>query len=270
MHINKRMHGFDKFYLLLLVLLLLLPIEKTVAAYNIGPDDVLRISVYGYEDLKTESRVSADGRISFPLIGEVQASGKSSMELEEAIAVRLIKGGFIHDAQVSVTVVEHVSQQVSVLGYVNRPGRYPLDSNSSIVDLIAMAGGVHDMGDTRVVVTRTVNGKPHKHELNLRAYLEDTESAVPFTMAQGDAVYVPKAPQYYIYGEVQHPGGYRIEPGISVVQALSIGGGLTLRGTENGLVIKRKDQNGALQETDVELSDAVLKDDVIYVGERWF
>jgi len=83
-------------------------------------------------------------------------------------------------------------------------------------------------------------------------------------------VYVPKAPLFYIYGEVQRPGGYRIEPDISVVKALPIGGGLTLRGTENGIVVKRKNGRGDLQEVDVELGDAVLKDDVIYVGERWF
>lgn len=270
MHINNRLQWFDKRYLLLMALLLVLPIQKSIAAYNIGPDDVLRISVYGYEDLKTETRVSADGRITFPLIGEVAAGGKSSMELEEAIAVGLIKGGFIHDAQVSVTIVEHVSQQVSVLGYVNKPGRYPLDSDSSIVDLIAMAEGIDEMGDSKVIVTRTVDGKPQKQELNLKVYLEDSASIAPFKMRQGDQVYVPKAPMFYIYGEVQHPGGYRVEPAISVVKALPIGGGLTVRGTENDIVIKRKDKSGALQEIDVELGDTVLKDDVIYVGERWF
>jgi polysaccharide biosynthesis/export protein len=270
MRINKRLQWFDKCSPLLLALFLLLPFKQSIAAYNIGPDDVLRISVYGYEDLKTETRVSADGRITFPLIGEVPVSGKSSMELEESIAARLIEGGFIQNAQVSVTVLEHVSQQVSVLGYVNKPGRYPLDSDSSIVDLIAMAGGINDMGDSKAVVSRTVDGKPQKKELNLRAYLETAESIAPFKMQQGDVVYVPKAPMFYIYGEVQHPGGYPIEPDISVVKALSIGGGLTLRGTENGIIIKRKNESGALQEIDAELSDAVLKDDVIYVDERWF
>ena len=270
MRINKRFQWFDKCYPFLLALMLLLPFKQSTAAYNIGPDDVLRISVYGYEDLKTEARVSADGRITFPLIGEVAVSGKSSRELEEAVAARLIDGGFIQDAQVSVTVLEHVSQQVSVLGYVNKPGRYPLDSDSSIVDLIAMAGGIHDMGDSMAVVTRTVDGKPQKKELNLRNYLEVAKSIAPFKMQQGDVVYVPKAPMFYIYGEVQRPGGYRIEPDISVVKALSIGGGLTLRGTENGIVIKRKNESGALQEIDVELSEPVLKDDVIYVDERWF
>ncbi len=269
MHINNNLQWFDKRCMALLALLLL-PIQQNIAAFNIGPDDVLRISVYGYEDLKTETRVSPDGRITFPLIGEVEAGGKSSMELEEAIAVRLINGGFIHNAQVGVSVLQHTSQQVSVLGYVNRPGRYPLDSDNSIVDLIAMAGGIQDTGDSRMVVTRTVNGKPQKQELNLKVYLEDAENIAPFKMQQGDQIYVPKAPVFYIYGEVQRPGGYRIEPDISVLKALSIGGGLTLRGTENGIVIKRKDKNGALQETDAELGDTVLKDDVIYVGERWF
>lgn len=270
MHTNKGFQRLDKRYLLLVILLLLLPMQQSIATNSIGPDDVLRISVYGHEDLRTETRVSSDGRINFPLIGELDASGKSSIQLEETIAIRLINGGFIHDAQVSVTVLEHVSQQVSVLGYVDNPGRYPLDSDSSIVDLIAMAGGVNEMGDNKVVVSRTVNGKLQRQELNLRTYLEDAESIAPFKMHQGDMVYVPKAPMFYIYGEVQRPGGYRIEQDISVIKALSIGGGLTLRGTENGIVIKRKNENGTLQEIDVELGDAVLKDDVIYVDERWF
>jgi polysaccharide export outer membrane protein len=244
--------------------------QQSIAAYNIGLDDVLRISVYGYEDLRAEPRVSADGRITFPLIGEVVASGKSTRELEEAIAVRLISGGFIHDAQVSVSIMEKVSHQVSVLGYVNKPGRYPLSSDSSIVDLIAMAEGIGILGDNKMVVTRTVNGKAQKQELDLRNYLENGQNISPFKMRQGDVVYVPKASMFYIYGEVQRPGAYPIESGISVVKALPIGGGLTLRGTENGIVVKRKDGSGDLQEVDVELGDTVLKDDVIYVGERWF
>ena len=89
-------------------------------------------------------------------------------------------------------------------------------------------------------------------------------------MQQGDVVYVPKADMFYIYGEVLKPGEYRITPTISVMKALSISGGLTLRGTENGIVIKRKDANGNLLEIDTKLTDVVLEGDVIYVGERWF
>jgi polysaccharide biosynthesis/export protein len=265
----KKLICFDKSYLLIIAFIVLIPFQKTIAS-NIGPDDVLRISVYGYDDLKTETRVSSDGRISFPLIGEVDVLGKSTMELEEAIAIRLINGGFIHDAQVSVAVLEHNSQQVSVLGYVNKQGRYPLDSDTSIVDLIAMAEGIDENGDNKVVVTRIDNGKPHKQELNLRDYMDSSSDLLPFKMRQGDTVYVPKAPHFYIYGEVLKPGNYRIENELSVVEALAIGGGLTPKGTENDIVIKRKDANGILQEIEANPSDSVLKDDVIYVDERWF
>lgn len=269
MHIKVKLQKFYDNYLFILIFLIFFPIQSH-AANNIGLDDVLRISVYGYEDLTTETRVSPDGMITFPLIGELKVSGKSPIALEQAIATRLSDGGFIKSAQVSVTVVEQVSQQISVLGYVNKPGRYSLNSDSSIVDVIAMAGGITDMGDNKAVVTRTVDGKVQKQELDLQVYLEADQAVEPFKMQQGDVVYAPKAPMFYIYGEVQHPGGYRIEPKISVVKALSIGGGLTLRGTENGIVIKRKNTNGVLEEIDVELVDPVLEDDVIYVGERWF
>jgi len=269
MRIRKIVSLLDKSYLLLLAMFFL-PTQQSASAYNLGPDDVLSISVYGDTNLKTETRVSEDGRIMFPLIGSIEVGGKSSFELEEAIATRLIKGGFVHEAQVNVMVLEHVSQQISVLGYVKNPGRYPLNSNSTIIDSIAMAGGIQEMGGSKVVVTRTVNGGTQKQELNLQEYLEKAQSVVPFKMQQGDVVYVPKADMFYIYGEVLKPGEYRITPTISVVKALSMGGGLTLRGTENGIIIKRKDAKGDLLEIDTKLNDAVLEGDVIYVGERWF
>lgn len=255
---------------LLLLLLFWLPFSASQAAYSLGPDDVIRIAVYGYDDLKTETRISADGRITFPLIGEVSVSGKSNMELEEAIAVKLIEGGFIHDAQVSVTVLQHVSQQVSVLGFVNKPGRYPLDSNSSVIDLIAMAGGISELGGNSVVITRLVDDKPQQQQLTLPTFVSANPLLPSFKMQQGDTVYVPKAPMFYIYGEVKNPGEYPLRQDLSVIKALSIAGGLTLRGTENGIVLKRRDTNGHLTAIDVDLNDPILQDDVIYIDERWF
>jgi polysaccharide export outer membrane protein len=260
-----------KFYWFTLLISLVWLIPVTYAADVIGPDDVLKISVYGHDDLKLDTRVSADGRITYPLIGEVVVNGKSAIDLEETISKKLIEGGFIHNPQVSVVVFEHVSQYVSVLGYVNKPGRYPLDSTSSVVDLIAMAGGIiNGVGDTNALITRTINGKPERQQLNLRTYLENPDAASPFKMQQGDVLYVPKAQMFYIYGEVMHPGGYPLEPELNVVKAISLGGGLTLRGTENRIHIKRIDSKGELEEIDAELNNPVLKDDVIYVGERWF
>jgi polysaccharide biosynthesis/export protein len=277
MRTRAKIHGSGLFCCLLLVLCQMFSFSRSaVAADIIGPDDVIRISVYGYDDLKTEMRVSSDGRITFPLIGEVLAKGKSSIELEETIATKLIEGGFIHNAQVSVVVVERVSQQVSVLGYVNKPGRYSLESDTSLLDMIAMAGGVVmgsgplEGGDNKAIVTRTIDGKTQKFEVDLQSFWDNPDQTTVFKLQKGDLVYIPKAPVFYIYGEVQRPGGYRLESGLTVMKALSIGGGLTLRGTESDTVIKRKDENGVVQEIEVDASAEVQKEDVIYIQERWF
>ncbi|MEQ1558614.1 MAG: polysaccharide export protein EpsE [Methyloglobulus sp.] len=254
------------------ILFLLIGQAKMASAdYAIGPDDSLRITVYGYDDIKTETRVSADGRITFPLVGEVQVAGKSTFEVERELASLLIKGGFILDPQVTVMVMDYKSQQVSVLGQVGKPGRYALESASTLVDLIAMAGGITPLGDDKALIARkNAAGEVTKQEIDLRQMLESSEKAQLFAMQQGDIVYVPKAPMFYIYGEVLKPGSYRIEPKLSVAQALSLGGGLTPRGTERGIMVKRSDKNGKITEIDVELSDTVQKDDVILVDERWF
>lgn len=248
----------------------LLSFNQSLASDFIGPDDALRITVYGYDDLKTETRVSADGRITFPLIGELSVKDMSAIKLEENIASRLKQGGFIHDPHVTVAIMENISKQVSVLGYVNKPGRYPLNSDSSIVDLIAMAGGSNDLADNKIVITRTTEGKSQKIELDLRNYLENKDVTNAFKMQQGDSVYVPKAAIFYIYGDVQKPGSYRLDPDLTVVKALSIAGGLTLRGSEDRIHIKRKSQSGELLEVDADLGSPIEKDDVIFVNERWF
>jgi polysaccharide export outer membrane protein len=269
--VKKPFNSLDSRLFLMMAFLILAPMQSANAADSIGPDDALRISVYGYNDLSTETRVSADGKITFPLVGEVLAAGKSSIDLEEEISKRLMKGGYIQNAQVTVKITEHVSQQISVLGYVSKPGRYTLGSESTIVDLIAMAGGINEQGSNKVILVRSDEGKLVKQIIDLKHYMEDMDNDIkPITMERNDFVYVPKAPLFYIYGEVLRPGSYRLESGISVLKALSIGGGLTLRGTENGIIIKRMNKAGVLEEIDVELGDAVLKDDVIYVSERWF
>jgi polysaccharide export outer membrane protein len=247
------------------------PSKATAADYSIGANDLLRITVFGYDDMKTETRVSADGRITFPLIGEVSVAGKSTSEVEQKLASLLVRGDFIADPQVSVMVLEFKSQQVTVLGQVNKPGRYALDSASTLADLIAMAGGVNPAGDDRVILTRRNElGETTVQEVDLRKILESLEKAEQIKMRQGDIVYVRKVPVFYIYGEVTKAGAYTLEPALSVAQALSLGGGLTPRGSRSGIVITRTDKKGKAEEIDAEMTDAVQKGDVIFVGERWF
>lgn len=244
--------------------------QKVLAEYTIGPEDVIRILVYDYDDLKTETRVSEDGRITFPLLGELTVGGKTTFKIEQMISQMLSKGGYIKDAQVTVTVVEYKSKRVSVLGLVNAPGRYPLDSITTLIDVIAMAGGIQPTGEEKAIITRIQAGKTSKIEVDLHEQLNISEHPTRFELQAGDVVYIPKAPVFYIYGEVQRPGEYPVERDISVVKALSIGGGLTTRGTQDGIIIKRKNSQGVINELNANLTDNVNKDDVIYVKERLF
>lgn len=167
-------------------------------------------------------------------------------------------------------VLENKSQRVSVLGQVNAPGRYPLDSVTTLIDVIAMAGGIRDTGEEKAIITRYQDGKVQKIKVDLHEQLNIAENPIHYEIRQGDVIYVPKAPMFYIYGEVQRPGEYPLEKDVSVVKALSIGGGLTPRGTQNDIVIKRKNSQGKEKEIDAGLTTPVLKDDVIYVNERLF
>lgn len=240
------------------------------AEYNIGISDVLDISVFGEADLKSEIRVSADGRINFPLTGGLLVAGKTTFEVEKIISYKLMHGGFVRSAQVTVNVLEYNSRRISVLGYVNKPGRYSLENATSLLDMIALAGGIKDSGGEQIVLTRDNNGQAEKQVIDLHTLLGNSASEQIFKMQPNDIVYVPKAPVFYIYGQVQRPGDYPVERNLSVVKALSIGGGLSVRGTQRGIVIKRKDRNGDIQEIDVELTDPVLEGDVIFIGERLF
>jgi polysaccharide export outer membrane protein len=258
-------------YACLLAMLLAVSAISAVAADTpLGPGDGLKISVFDNPDLSLETKVSEEGSITFPLIGSVNVAGLSTAEAEKKISGLLTGGGFLRKAEVNIVVTELQSQQVSVLGQVLHPGRYPVSGKRNVTDMLAMAGGVGPEGGDTATVIRTRNGKTTKTVVNLVEMIQSADMGANLDLVNGDMVYVERAPKFYIYGEVQHPGGYRLERNMTVVQALSIGGGLTTRGTERGLRIKRRDATGNIQMLDVK-NDAVLRpDDVVYVKESLF
>lgn len=249
---------------------LVAPAQAADNDYRMGTGDVVRITVYGNPDLTTEARVGEAGGITFPLIGEVKASGQTPAATEKDIAARLAKGGFIVDPNVNLNIVQYRGQQISVLGRVNRPGKFTLEKTTRLADAIALAGGVIVDGADTVTLVRTVNGKTEYRDVDMVALFRAGGEANNLTVQDGDVLNVARQPMFYIYGEVQRPGAFRLERDMSVVQALSMGGGLTPRGTQRGIRILRRDEAGTLKELDVKLADAVKKDDVIYVKESLF
>ena len=251
-------------------LLLAAPAWSADNDYRMGTGDVLRITVYGQPDLATEARVGASGNISFPLIGDVKLAGVTPAQGEAEIAQRLSKGGFILEPFVSLNVVQYRSQQISVLGRVNRPGKFTLEKVSRISDVLALAGGISGDGADTVTLMRTRDGKPEYREIDVIALFKPGGEDSNVLVQDGDIINVARQPVFYIYGEVQRPGTFRLEQNMNLVQALSLGGGVTARGTQKGIRILRRDANGGMQELEARLADPVKKDDVIYVKESLF
>jgi polysaccharide export outer membrane protein len=237
----------------------------------LGEGDSIRVTVFQNPDLTTETRISEQGTITFPLIGEVALAGLTPARAEARIAEHLVKGKFLVRPQVSVNVVQVRSRQVSVLGQVARPGRYPLDDTSSnLTDILALAGGVSPGGDDNVTVTMKRDGKVAKVDVDVPAMYRTGDMSRNIRLENGDVIFVQRAPVFYIYGEVQRAGSYRLEQGMTVMQALSVGGGVTARGTDRGLKIRRRSPDGGLHAIDARLTDLVQANDVIYVRESWF
>ena len=237
----------------------------------IGPGDVVRVSAFRNPDLNTEARVAADGRINVPMIGPVAIQGMTPQQAAREIATRLKKGNFILDPQIDVAVTEARSRQVSVLGFVTRPGRYMLEgSTAKVTDVLAMAGGLMADASDKAIVTRNDHGKAESFDVDVASIIRGGDIAKDVEVQSGDSIFVPKAPVVYVYGEVIRGGSYRLEPGMTVMQAISLAGGISPRGSERRVKIRHKQAEGRWEEKDARLQDLVSADDVIYVRESWF
>jgi len=251
--------------------MLLVSAGASWAADVLGAGDVLKVNVYGNPDLSIETRVTDAGSITFPLIGQVNVGGMAIPAAEKKIAGLLESGGYLKKPQVSIIVTQVQSQQVSVLGQVNRPGRYPLEGGKrNLMDVLAQAGGIAADGGDAVTLIRTRAGKTSTEKVDVIEMVRSGQLDHNYDLAANDVIYVERAPRFYIYGEVQRPGMFRLERGMTVTQALSAGGGLTLRGTERGMEIKRRDDSGKLQIINAKQDEALRSDDVVYVKESWF
>ncbi len=241
------------------------------ADYPLGPGDVVKITVFQNPDLTTETRVSEAGAITFPLVGTVAVGGQPASQVESEIARRLREGGFVNRPQVNVVVLQFKSMQVSVLGQVNRPGKYPLEQTQNrLTEVLAVAGGVTNLGADVITLITREDGKERRIEIDLPALLQSGDRTKDVVLRNGDVIFVPRYPVFYIHGEVQRPGQYRLERDMTVQQALAVGGGLTIRGTQRGLQVSRREADGKVVTRDAQLGEAVRADDVIFVKESLF
>jgi polysaccharide export outer membrane protein len=238
--------------------------------YRLGAGDSIKVQVYQNPELSMELRVSESGVVNYPLVGNLQLGGLTVSEAERAIAKGLKDKDILKAPQVSINVATVRGSQVAVLGQVQKPGRFPLETTTvRVSEMLAAAGGVTKDGDERVVVTGTRNGKPFRKEVDVQALFAG-QSADDITVQPGDTLFVAKAPTFFLSGEAKQPGSYRVERGMTVQQAVAAGGGITPRGSINRIRITRKQPDGREVNIDPRLNDTVQAGDVITVKESIF
>lgn len=254
----------------ILLVFLYAAISFAEEGYLLGSGDVVMITVYEQPDLSVEARISQeDGSISYPLLESVVIGGLTPEAAGQKIARLLKEGGFLRAPQVSLTVKEFVSQKIPVMGQVNNPGEYALRGESRVIDLIAQAGGVAADANDIIAVVKKENGNLVRHQVDLlRFYAGDMSQNI--IVNKGDFILVPRMDTFYIHGQVRNPGSYRLKRNMTVMQALSVGGGLNDRGSQKGIKVTRRTDDGQTKQISVNLTDLLQPDDVVYVRERLF
>ena len=246
--------------------------------YVIGPQDVLTITSFDQEDLSGKYPVDADGTFSFPLIGRVKAGGLTLRELEAELK-RMLKDGFFKDPQLAVAVETYKSQKVHIVGEVRNPGTYALEGDMSLIEAIARAGSTMPTASGEALIVRA---RPGQSDRPVIPSGEDGEATTidlkelqsgalskNVALRDGDTIFVPRAESVYVFGQVKNPGAYSIQRNTTVLQALSLAGGVNERGATGRIKIVRIEK-GKTVEIKAKLTDLVRAGDTIMVPERFF
>jgi polysaccharide export outer membrane protein len=203
---------------------------QSAAEYHLGPEDLLQITLFNVPESevsatprKLEARVSQQGDISLPLLGDIPAAGLTTSALEQRLQERYKK--YLRDPQVGVFVKEYHSQRVSVIGEVQKPGVFELSGPKTLIDLLAMAGGVSEKAGRQVYLFRQGPTGRESSAIDLYALANKIDGANPPVQA-GDVINVPRAGMFFVDGAVRHPGPFSLNRPYTLTQALASAGGV--------------------------------------------
>ena len=255
---------------------------QSTVDYVIGPQDVLSITVFDQADLGGKYTVELDGSFTFPLVGRVQAGGLTIRGFESELKNRLADGYF-KNPQITIGIEQYRSQRVFVTGEVRNPGAYALTGDMTLIEALAKAGSTTQSASDEAIVVRadknaagpvTVGtGQDAAGRETIRVNLKDLQSGTSgvqnVDLRDGDTIYIARAEQVYVFGQVKTPGSYPIKTDTTVLQALSLAGGVLPTGAMNRTKVMRT-VNGEQKESRVELTDIVKPGDTLVVPERFF
>lgn len=221
----------------------------------IGPGDLLHIQVFDTPEMEQHVRVSDAGDAAVEFLGNVHMAGSTPAEAAHEIELRLVEGKIVQHPQVTVFIDQYATQNVSVLGEVHQPGSYQITAPRSVIDILAMAGGVTPIADRNITIKRHgFDGEKVSYFLSndANAAFDKTVQVYP-----GDTVLVEKAGIVYVLGDVKNPGGYTMDDNRSQLTALQMiaqAGGLNKTAVPEHARLIRKNPDGSLNETRVQIS----------------
>jgi polysaccharide export outer membrane protein len=248
--------------------------------YAVGPQDVLTVAVFDQPSLSGKFTVEADGTFTFPLVGRVTVGGLSLREVEQHLR-RDLEQGYVRNPQVSVAVDQYRSQRVFVVGEVHMAGTYPLNGEMTLIEALARAGSTTDRASGEVVIVHMSVGAiqsgprlPDETDPSqvIHVNLEELQAGGRgrnVLLRDGDTVFVRRAENVYVFGQVRNPGAYPMQHNMSVLQVLALAGGVTDRGASNRVRLVRI-VAGEKQEVKAKLDDLIHPGDTVVVPERFF
>jgi polysaccharide export outer membrane protein len=244
--------------------------------YQIGAQDVVTITVFGEADLSGKYTVEQDGTFTFPLIGRVQAGGVTLRGLELDLKKKLIDG-YLKNPQVTATIETYRSQRILVLGEVRSPAEYQLTGDMTLLAALARAGGPMPSASQEAVIVRAprhaaANGGPAPDAEIIKVDMTALQAgnlSLNIPLLDGDTITIPKAQSVFVSGEVKTPGAFGVDRGATVLQVLSLAGGVTERGADGRIRIQRI-VNGKQVELKAKLTDTVVPGDTVIVPPKFF
>ena len=257
--------------------------EQYSSEYRIGPKDLLEIRVFGLDELNSTVRVSEDGNITLPLLGEVEVEGLSAAELERKLK-SLLEENWLRDAQVTIFILEYQSKKVSVLGAVREQGSYELLGRQTLLQIISQAGGLTpEAGNEIIVIRQQEDGNNAALKIPLEKLVLEGDVNLNIPLQPNDIINIPidKLINIYVFGQVRNPGALELKKSNipTLLQAIAQAGGFSERASKTGVLIKRKDETEKEKEIRINVKDIIkgkiddvqLKEnDIVFVPETVF
>ena len=253
------------------------PAPGRATDYVVGPQDVLKVTVFDEPTMSGTYRVDSDGSLQYPMLGRIQAAGLKVRDIEQTLKSRL-EDGYIRRAQVTVDVEQFRSRSIFIVGEVRSPGKYPMTGQMSLIEALAAAGSTTQNASTELLLLRPRDAnsaqpltpdqvdQANVTRLSL-AELQQGRLSQNLTLMEGDTIFVPKAERFFITGQVKSPGAYVYERGLTVLQAISLAGGLTDKGSSRRLKVIRT-VKGKKTQQGIDLADAIQPGDTLIIPQR--